>query len=420
MSALRSLDELSDQILSCRERAMGFWNALRYDLGNTTYWRCNPRHDPVEDPNFLISGTWSAVHSHLLLKKGFDEATTASILQGFNRFRRDDGTFPLQCSSEWPHGISRWNRENEEYSDEYWVFHTTNYVIGALHSLAPQESLRCPFVESLLTSDGLQSWLKGRDWSKPWREGNNVVNLASFYALESENGCSDSLDRLHELADWHDENQNLATGFWHSGDGDSSEKLLHAMAGGCHNLHIYYYLGREIPRYRLIVDSCLRLGYMGLRGACIDIDMVDVLSHLKRYEYRVDEIHSILSRYVVELLQVQNADGGFVNGFIQPDRQFGRESRAGQSVAWATWFRLATLGMAAVALMPAQNGQWKFRDTLGMGYYNRSFATRDRKLSVMPTAWSKVKPQRLAVWREFRYARQRAVHWLRKTAKGTR
>ena len=131
---------------------------------------------------------------------------------------------------------------------------------------------------------------------------------------------------------------------------------------------------REVPRPTVIVESCLRLGYMGIRSACVDIDFVDILVNLRRYGHRVDEIDRILGKYLVELLQVQGLDGGFCDTYVTPSNCYGYVTPARLSLTWTTWFRLATIGMVVCALWPQDRDKWVFRDTVGMGYLNARYA----------------------------------------------
>jgi hypothetical protein len=267
------------------------------------------------------------------------------------------------------------------------------------------------FVERLTAEEELERWLARRNMADPWFEGNMIVNLGSFYSLIAEDGEAWAEDRLRQMLDWHDEQQNPRTGFWHAGDGDGRTALLNAMAGAAHNLHLYYHAGRPVPRAETIVDSCLKLGYLGIRSACVDIDMIDILVHLRPAGHRVRELDAVLRRYLVELLQVQNRDGGFADSYVSPSGMYGHTTPAGASVTWTTWFRLASIGMIAVALMPDQREQWNFRRTIGMGYCNVPLVAEDtagqRSDGAPPS------PLVLSVVRNGRFARQRALSYAR-------
>jgi hypothetical protein len=226
------------------------------------------------------------------------------------------------------------------HSTEYFAFHCTSYALGALHALGDAPGYPLAFVETLRSRRDLEEWLSRRDWSSPWMEGNNVVNLASFNGVLAKGAADWAHERLVDLAEWHDRHQNPTTGFWHACDATSRTALYKAMAGAAHNLHIYYRLEREVQRPTVIVESCLRLGYMGIRSACVDIDFVDILVNLRRYGHCLEEIDRILGKYLLKLLQVQGLDGGFCDTYVTPSNCYGyvtpaRLSRPGRrGSAW--------------------------------------------------------------------------------------
>ena len=174
-----------------------------------------------------------------------------------------------------------------------------------------------------------------------------------------------------------------------------------------------------MPNADRIVDSCLKLTSLGVVSACIDLDMTDVLTHLRRYRHRVDEIDRLLYRYLVELLQVQNADGGFCDNYVAPHRAYGHKTPVGRSVTWVTWFRLATIGMLGGTLLPDQRDRWWFRNTLGSGYHDLARAAGPGASTEAPTV-DLAAPVSLRLWlttrREARWMRQRitsrARRWL--------
>lgn len=393
-------------IRSCRERAARFLEEQVYEVGDEQYWRHSPGHRPESKRSHLLYGTWAGALASVLLRGDIQmEAGRRRLIgNGLRSFQLPDGTFVMPGIVE---------AASPTHEAEYFTFHCTNYALGALCALG--EPLRYPltFLETLRSRQDLEEWLSRRDWSRPWMEGNNIVNLASFYGAVAENAGDWARERLIDLADWHDRHQNPATGFWHAGDATTRPALFNAMAGAAHNLHIYYLLEREVPRPSLIVDSCLRLGYMGIRSACADIDFVDILVNLRRYGHRVGEIDRMLGRYLVELLQVQGTDGGFCDSYVTPSSCYGYVTPARMSLTWTTWFRLATIGMVTCVLRPEDRNRWVFRDTLGMGYFNAPYAVRDAApVSTASGALSRIGLQGawLATVRGARFSRQR-VTW---------
>ncbi len=360
-------DRLDGAIRRCRKRAAAFLQAQIEDAGENRFFRHSSDHRTDADRSHRLYGTFSGALASVLLRGEveLDDAQRAAIGNALNHFQIADGTFLMPDVPE---------SARPTHDSEYFAFHCTNYAMGALRAIGRKPRYPLSFLEPLRSRTDLERWLARRDWSRPWMEGNNIVNLASFYGVAASDGAGWARERLVDLADWHDRNQNSSTGFWHAGEATGRRELVNAMAGAAHNLHIYYLLEREVPRPTTIVDSCLRLGYMGIRSACLDIDLVDVLANFRRYGHRVEEIDRILSRYLVELLQVQQPNGGFCDDYVTPGNLFGCVTAPDVAVTWTTWFRLATIGMLVCALRPQDGDQWVFRDTIGMGYFNAHLA----------------------------------------------
>src|SRR5258705_2326880 len=280
-----------------RERAASYLVSQVYEVENEFYWRHSPTHDPVLRPSHLLYGTWAGTLASVLLgaDAGFNFTKKLRIANALNKFQQSDGAFIMPEVSV---------ADRQGHDDEYFRFHCTNYALGALRALHQPSRHGLAFAHSFFTEQQLREWLGRRDLSRPWMEGNNIVNLASFYAVLFQDGQQWAGKRLLEMADWHHANQNPQTGFWHSHLEGDLDSLRYAMAGAAHNLHLYYFLNRDVPRPEQIIDSCLRLGYMGIRSACIDIDLVDIFVNCRRYNYRRGRIDFILKRYIVELLQL--------------------------------------------------------------------------------------------------------------------
>lgn len=397
--------ELDAALQNCRVRAAAYLAAQVVEQEDAQFWRHSPAHDFRSHPQHLLYGTWAGVHASILLglDTDFSALQRRRIANAVNQFQRPDGAYLMDTSRPACDAAGE---------DEYFIFHCTNYALGAVLALNERPCYSLSFMERLMDQKELDRWLMERDWQRPWAEGNNIVNLASFYAILAEQGVSEAWPRLFTIADWLDRQQDEKTGFWLSSESANHDMHL-AMAGAAHSQHIYYYLSRTVPRATAIIDSCLRLGHLGLRSACLDLDMVDILTNLRHYRYRVSEIDRILFRYLVELLDVQNADGGFCDNYVTSHMLYGENTPAGVSVTWTTWFRLATLGMIACALFPERVDQWRFRRTLGSGYWNPNFA-----LAGFGAASSGVTlPQSTRLWwtakREVRFYRQRLTLSLR-------
>lgn len=365
---MANVDSLGAAIRRCRQRAARFLQEEIYDVGEKRYWHHSSDHRSESDLSHLFYGTWAGALASVLLQGevSMDAGQCRRIGNALNSFQLPNGTFVMPDIPD---------AARPTHDAEYFAFHCTNYALGALRAVGQAPRYPLSFLEAFRSRGELDGWLSRRNWSRPWMEGNNIVNLASFYGVAVRDGAAWARERLVDLADWHDRNQNPKTGFWHASEGAGRRELHDAMAGAAHNLHIYYLLEREAPRPTVIVDSCLRLGYVGIRSACLDIDVVDVLVNFRRYGHRVDEIDQILGKYLVELLQVQQPDGGFCDNYVTPSELYGAVTGVNVSLTWTTCFRLATIGMLVCVFRPQDRDQWVFRDTIGMGYFNVPYAS---------------------------------------------
>jgi hypothetical protein len=229
------------------------------------------------------------------------------------------------------------------------------------------------------TPEGFSEWISRRQWDDPWMEGNLVVNLASFLEYRARRGHRYARQRLSELLDYLRHHQDVATGYWGDDTRSTSDQLLSAMAGAAHDYHVFSALGETVPHVDRVIDSTLEVATSQLEGvssACLDIDVVDILASLNHRGYRSAEIEAYLHRKLTGLLAFQNADGGFADQRSGP-RTFdgwpqGYAEPQGKSNCFATWFRMATIAMIDSVLWPERASSWTFRDTLGMGYFQKS------------------------------------------------
>ncbi|HSE21517.1 MAG TPA: hypothetical protein VLB68_07645 [Pyrinomonadaceae bacterium] len=400
--------QVSNALHECRARAVKYLASQALETKDGSFWRHSPAHDPDTHSSLLLCGTWAGAHASVLLGQdaSFDVDRRRRIGAAINSFQQADGSFLMKGSKQ----------PGSDAELEYQTLQCTNYALGGLHALAQAPRVGLSFMQSLMARRHLLAWLDKRDMRSPWAEGNNVVNVASFYAILSEEGDSEAESRLRDVADWLDRTQQARnTGFWHEGEMTKKGSLIIAMAGAAHYLHVYYYLNRDVPNPEAIIDSCLRLGYLGVQSACVDLDMVDILTNLRRYSYRIAEINRILRRYLVELLDVQRSDGGFCDNYVTRHLYYGQTTPAGISVTWTTWFRLAAIGMIVCALFPEQQSRWHFRNTLGSGYWNREFSNTVSK--PIPAEISGSVPDLTRIWwatkRKQRFVRQRLTSSLR-------
>jgi len=399
----------TERLSRCRRRAEAYFASQRLEEGNTLVWKNSPAHDVKRYPGHLLYGTWagilgSALVESTMLSDGLERDHMAS---GLNRFQGADGFFRIP-------GIPP-NAMNG-HDDEYFSFHCTNYALAALDAIGRPPRFPLAFLDPFFDPSFTARWLDSRNWGRPWTEGNTVVNLASFFELEARGDKANARAGLEWLADWLEDHQDSRTGFWHS----KGVAYLPAMAGAAHLLHVFYSLGRRVPRASQIVDSCLERGYPCIRGACADIDLVDILCHLRSYGYRVPSIDGLLRRYIAELLQIQNEDGGFCDSYVTPLVTYGLVTPRDVSATWTTWFRLATIGMIAVLLVPGENGRWHFRKMLGTGFFHPAPAigAHPDASSIAP-APSAIQEIQLATIRRTRFLRQHVTWRMRRLARST-
>lgn len=350
------------RIRSMRQRAIDWFATLQApELGfgvhaDSSYHK---EHGPA---GMYLPGTYNAVNCLYLLGAYTDlaPAQADAIAAFLNRHQRPDGAYR----------IPEMTQAEIYYPDfEYIDLHISNYCLGALASLGRKPALPLACMERYDRPEKLSAWLAARQMSEPWSEGNYIVNVASFFAYQLDNGDERFRPLLQQLLDWHTTHQDAASGYWYD---PTTRDLTSAMAGAAHNLHIYYYLKRSVPRFEKIIDHCLGI-LEGVSSACLDIDVVDILANLHGYGYRQPEIEAYLERKLVALLDFQNPDGGFAdvrNGTRLFDGWERYQEPQGLSNTFATWFRLATVGMICHILYPETRGEWHFRHTLGMGYFH--------------------------------------------------
>jgi len=364
---------LAARVEAAREASAAWLASMQAPGAPKGVLRISPAHDPARWPGVLLPGTYNGIMCADLIGAlgGLVGDGGAALVAWLEGFRRADGVFRIPGMRDddvykKPDPVETWR---------YIDFHVTNYALGAIEALAPTRRPVLDFVRPFLDPVTLAAWLAGRDMRDPWQEGNNIVNLAGFLLLLERFG--DAADRtavaraLDILFDWHDRNQEPATGFWGVGQLSDPTRLLHAMAGSMHNYHLWYARGRKLPYQDMAVAYCLSLPPV-VDSACIDVDIVDVLVHgLKAGVAPAEPVRAWLVRILAAILDDQNPDGGFadvrtgerrqdgwVRGYVEPQ---------GISNTFATWFRWIAIAMAADVLWPGR-WNWRFRRSIGIGY----------------------------------------------------
>jgi hypothetical protein len=379
MTALRKADgpmALERRIETARRATLDWLAAMQAPGAPRGVLRISGAHDPAAWPGMLLPGTYNAVQCLSLIGglEGWTEADRAALIGWIEGSRRDDGVFRVAGMTD----ATVFKKPDLAETWRYIDWHVTNYSLGAIEALDPTRAPRLDFARPWLDPMRLAAWLAHRDMRDPWQEGNNIVNLGSFFLLLKRFGAkadADAVDRaMAVLFDWHDRTQEPTTGFWGVGQLSDPTRLLHAFAGSMHNYHLWYTTGRPLPGQDHAVDYCLSLP-TGIDSACIDVDAIDVLVHGHDvFPDRRTAIEDWLAATLDALLDFQNTDGGFadvrtgvrrqdgwVQGYVEPQ---------GLSNTFATWFRWIAIAMAAEILLPGHR-DWRFRRMVGIGYRRR-------------------------------------------------
>ncbi len=362
--------DLAKRVGEMRERVLAWLDTMRVKDSLFGVHRASTHHDTSAFPSMLLPATYNATHCRTLLDdyKNLAPAKREELAGFINTFQQEAGNYRMPQM-----------RDDDIYQTwEYIDFHTTNYAMGAVLSLGAHMKYPLRFVEKYSSVEALKDWLDRREMSDPWNEGNNIVNLASFYFVLEKQGDTRMRALIEHLLSWHEETQDPETGYWLDTKAEWPVHPMVAMAGASHNFHIYYHLNRPIRYVERIVDHCLSFVSDGATSACVDIDVVDILANMRVYGYRAHDIEAGLEKKLRDLLECQNPDGGFPD-VCEGDRRFDGWNAyvepQGLSNCFATWFRSATIGMICEVLFPGAF-PWHFRNTIGMGYFNPLYGPR--------------------------------------------
>lgn len=278
--------------------------------------------------------------------------------------------------------------ELKDYAPDPTVIHNLEHL--SLHStcsvlpFCQDHSIRLKpiqFAHEFCDLQFLQEWLSKRNWKNAWFEGNNILFAGQLLVyLRDVEKRPDAQAALDLWFEWLDSELDPLTSLWGS-DGFCSN--AEAVYGGYHQLLLYWYENREIVNPSGLVDTVLGLQHLdggfnrrGNRGACEDVDCVDILVHCyKRYDYRRADIRFALRRCKIHILKTQNPDGGFPYNRDQPQSHMGipgTEAEPNISCAFPTWFRVHTLALIAEILPdePEFEGvNFQFNKALSMGWH---------------------------------------------------
>ncbi len=358
---------LQAQIIEKKEKSLSWLKTMQAEGEPEGVLRVSQCHDPKQWPQMLLSGTYDGGMLRALL--GENISSSQELAQWILQYQHEDGYFVLP-HLDWS---ETFKRPNILETQQYMRFHTTNYCMGFLEVLGQLDQFQMPFLKPFLDEQFMWAWLGKRDMRDPWLEGNNIVNLGSFLLLENQRHPeSHALLRLKDMIFWHNQQSEPFSGFWGAGQQFSQEALLFALCGATHNLHIFYALDEEIPYFNQSISRCLEQP-IAIRSACIDVDIIDILSHgVSRCPHRRDEIEYWLRSILVRLLAFQNPDGGFADTFLG-ERSYdgwvkGYKEPQGYSNTFATWFRWIAIAMISKVLWPDWQA-WRFRKTIGIGFF---------------------------------------------------
>ncbi len=354
------LTELNKKVAKSKFNAVDFCSLLKCPEG----YKYTINHNEKEFPVALLYGTWSVSYiKKLILGENWDDAfEKKEILSVLEKYRTGDGLFyPKQL-----------NNIKFGKSTEYMKLHCYNYSVGAAIEIDSDFDFQSKYMDKYLDSDFLQRWLDQRSLLRPWEESNNIVNVASYLALCNDNGNSKGAERLYQMLDWHNKNQNPLTGGFENFNSLSKKNILESMAGAVHNFHIHHYLKEPTNFDKQIAKNIIPFLFEGPLTACLSIDFVELACNCLRNIDDTYELEQALLFHLNCLLEYQNEDGGWYENetkFI-PTKANGMSENQASSNSYATWFRLTSIAMIMITLFDDSKSNWSFRKTLGMGYVN--------------------------------------------------
>ncbi len=176
--------------------------------------RISAHHDVGEWPGMLLPGSYNGVNALGLLGglDGWSPAERTTLVDWFARARLPDGRFRIAGMRD----AEVFKKTDRTETWRYIDFHVTNYTLGAIAVLDPARKPELAFARPLLDPAELGFWLSQRDLRDPRQEGNNIVNLGSFWLLMAQHVDTALKARvtaaLEQLFAWHDRLQEPSTG----------------------------------------------------------------------------------------------------------------------------------------------------------------------------------------------------------------
>lgn len=348
-----------DKIKNISNKAYNFLEAIKTARG----YKYTINHDTEKYPAAILYGTWSVVYLKRLVggDEWISEEEKSFILNVLNGYRLKNGLF-------YPEIL---DKQKFPKSKEYMQLHCYNYAVGAAVELNPEFDFQSSYMDAYLNADFLERWLNQRSLERPWEESNNIVNVASYLALCNDNGQSAGKERLYHMLEWHNKVQNPRTGGFEN-FGPSRKNILQSMAGAVHNFHIHHYLGEPMNFESKIAQNVIPFLFEGPLTACLSIDFVELACKTIGFSENKYELEQALIYHLNALIKYQNSDGGWYENETpkKPTTANGMKEEKASSNSYATWFRMASIGMIAITLLGDDPNNWHFRRTLGMGYAN--------------------------------------------------
>ncbi len=196
-------------------------------------------------------------------------------------------------------------------------FQLTCFCLSALTILGTKPVFPLRFIDQWKTPNDVRAYLTDRGCHNGIPgSGNKAMFQAIFLTYEYERARENHLlDKMNAWFEFHNETQNR-NGFWGA---DLRSHYLHGLQNGFHQLVIYFYWKRDVPRLNRIVDIALmtqdRQGFFApIPGgeACHDYDAVHILAMSRRItDYRSSEIEACMRSSLDAILSTHNSDGGF-------------------------------------------------------------------------------------------------------------
>jgi hypothetical protein len=244
------------------------------------------------------------------------------ILDLFKETKR----FTEEQRTGWISYIQRFQNEQYGYFEPEQYYHEdkernryqlTCFCLSALRILGAEPKFPLKFIEQWRTPNDVKKYLyeRGCHQGRPG-SGNKAMFLAIFFTWQYETTKEDHLlDKIGAWFEFHNETQNRK-GFWGR---DLRSHYLYGLQNGFHQLVMYFFWHKDIPRLKRIIDVALmsqdKDGFFGPTPggeACHDYDAIHILALARRAtDYRKDQIEACLSRAFDAILTIRNSDGGF-------------------------------------------------------------------------------------------------------------